>query len=204
MRTIWIAALLLGATLVHAQPGGTKKELVARLLQSQQAAIEGLARNLVERPAVQMMQAAGPVLERMPADKRATVGRQVEAEIRKFVDDATPVLRERAVKLAPSTYGVALEERFSEDELRQLVAWFDSPVSRKYQQAAPELQNAFVQKLVAEGSPLLDPKLQALQTRVRELLGVAAAPAAAPPAAASAPRPARAPAATPAARPASK
>jgi hypothetical protein len=200
MRTPWIAALLLGATLVHAQPGGTKKELVARLLQSQQAAIEGIARNLVERPAVQMMQAATPVLERMPADKRATVARQVEAEVRKFVDDATPVLRERAVKLAPSTYGAALEERFSEDELRQLVAWFDSPVNRKYQQAVPELQNVFVQKLVAEGSPLLDPKLQALQVRVRELLGVTAPP----PAAASAPRPARAPAAAPAARPASK
>ena len=181
MRTIWLAALLLGATLAHAQSGGTKKELVARLLQSQQGAIEGIARNLAERPAVQMMQAAGPVLERMPADKRASVGPQVEAEVRKFVDEATPVLRERAIRLAPSAYGAALEARFSEEELRQLVAWFESPVSRKYQQAVPELQNAFVQKLVAEGSPLIDPKLRALQTRVRELLGVTAA-AAAPPA----------------------
>jgi hypothetical protein len=204
MRTIWLAALLLGATLAHAQSGGTKKELVARLLQSQQGAIEGIARNLAERPAVQMMQAAGPVLERMPADRRASVGRQVEAEIRKFVDEATPLLRERAVKLAPSTYGAALEERFSEEELRQLVAWFESPVNRKYQQAAPEMQNAFVQKLVAEGSPLIDPKLQALQTRVRELLGVTAAAPAAPPPAASAARPARAPAAAPPARAASK
>jgi hypothetical protein len=184
MRTIWLAALLLGATLAHAQSGGTKKELVARLLQSQQGAIEGIARNLAERPAVQMMQAAGPVLERMPADKREATAKQVEAEIRKFVDEATPLLRERALRLAPSTYGTALEERFSEEELRQLVAWFESPVSRKYQQAVPELQNVFVQKLVAEGSPLIDPKLRALQTRVRAVLGVTAAapPAAAPPA----------------------
>jgi uncharacterized protein len=196
MRILIVLALLAGATFAHAQNNG-KKDLVAKLLLSQQAAIENLARGIVERPALQMRQAAGQVIAQMPPDRRETVGRQVDAEIRKFVDDSTPVLRERAIKLAPSTYGAALEERFTEDELKQLLAWFESPVNKKYQQALPELQNGFVQKLIAEGSPVLDPKLQALQEKVRGMLGIEA-----PGAAASAPRPARAPA--PAARPASK
>jgi hypothetical protein len=76
------------------------------------------------------------------------------------------------VKLAPSAYGASLEEKFSEDELKQLLAWFESPLNRKYQQFAPEAQNAFVQKLVAEATPLLDPKLLALQQRIRGLLGL--------------------------------
>jgi hypothetical protein len=172
-RTLIVLALLAGATFAHAQ-GNAKKELVARLLQSQRAGIEGLARGIVERPAVQMMQAAGQALAQVPAERREATGKAIEAEVRKFVDESTPLLRERALKLAPSTYGAALEEKFSESELRQLVTWFESPVNQKYQQALPEMQNGFMQKLIAEGSPVLDPKLQALQEKVRSLLGTAA------------------------------
>lgn len=195
MRSLVVVALLVGATLAHAQ-GNAKKELVARLLQVQQVA-ENIARGIVERPAFQMMQAANQVLAQMPPERRDPLGKAVEAEVRKFVDESVPLLRERAIKLAPSTYGAALEEKFSEDELKQLLAWFESPVSKKYQQAVPDLQNAFVQKLIAEGAPVLDPKLQALQEKVRVMLGMPA-----PGAAASAARPPRA--AAPAARPASK
>lgn len=197
MKRWIVAALVAGATLAHAQGNG-KKELVAKILQSQQAGIENISRSLVERPALQMMQAAGQALAQVPADKREAIGKQIDAELRKYVDESVPLLRERAVKLAPSTFGTALEEKFTEDELKQLLAWFESPVNRKYQQALPGMQDGFVQKLVAEASPLLDPRLAALQEKVRGLLGLPP-PAASP--SASAPRPARAPAP---ARPASK
>jgi hypothetical protein len=195
MRSVFVAALLAGAALSHAQGNG-KKELVARLLQTQQTA-ENVARSIVERPAFQMMQAANQVLAQMPPERRDPIGKAVEAEVRRFVEESVPLLRERAMKLAPSTYGAALEEKFSEDELRQLLAWFESPVNKKYQRALPDLQNGFVQKLITEGAPVLDPKLQALQEKVRAMLGVPA-----PGAAASAAKPPRA--AAPAARPASK
>jgi hypothetical protein len=193
MRALVIAALVACASVAHAQ-GSTKKELVAKVLQLQQASIEGLARNIVERPAVQMMQSAAAAMQaQVPPSKREAVAKSVDADIRKFVEDATPLLAERAVKMAPAVYGAQLEEKFSEDELRQLVAWLESPVNKKFQQQLPELQNAFMQKLVAEAVPLLDPKLQALQRKLQATLNVA------PPAAASAPK-----AAQPAAKPASK
>ncbi len=185
MRTVLVAALLAGASLAQAQVGA-KKELVSRVLQLQQASIEGLARSIVERPAVQMMQAAAATLQaQVPPDRREAVAKSIDADIRKFVEESTPVLAERAVKIAPAVYGAQLEEKFSEDELRQLVAWLESPVNRKFQQQLPELQNSFTQKLVAEAGPLLDPKLQALQRKLQATLS------AAPPAAASAPKPAR-------------
>ncbi len=193
MRALVIAALVACASVAHAQ-GSTKKELVAKLLQLQQASIESLARNIVERPAVQMMQSAAAAMQaQVPPSKREAVAKSVDADIRKFVEEATPLLAERAVKMAPAVYGAQLEEKFSEDELRQLVAWLESPVNRKFQQQLPELQNTFMQKLVAEAVPLLDPKLQALQRKLQATLNVA------PPAAASAPK-----AAQPAAKPASK
>lgn len=196
MRSVIVLALLAGATLSHAQ-GNAKKELVAKLLQLQQSGIENVARGIAERPAAQLLQAAGVALQQQPAERRESLGKAIEADVKKYVDEAVPLLRDRAVKLAPATYGVGLEEKFSEDELKQLIAWHESPVSRKYQQAAPELQNAFAQKLVGEAGPLLDPKIQALQKKIGTTLGIAAPAAsgarpapAAPRPGASAPRPA--------------
>ena len=183
MRALIVLALVTGATLAHAQ-ANPKKELVAKLLQLQQGSIEGLARTIVERPAVQMMQAAAATLQaQVPPSRREAAAKSIDADIRKFVDEATPILTERALKIAPAAYGSMLEERFSEDELRQLVAWLESPVNRKFQQQLPELQNTFTQKLVAEAGPLLDPKLQALQRKLQATLappGAASAPAAKP------------------------
>ena len=83
-------------------------------------------------------------------------------------------MRERALKVAPTTLGTALEEKFSEDELKQLIARFESPVNKKFQAASGEMQSAFMQKLVAEARPLLEPKLQTLEQKVRAALGAPA------------------------------
>jgi len=75
----------------------------------------------------------------------------------------------------------------TEDELKQLIGWLESPTAKKYQSLAVDLRNNFSQKLVAEMPPILDPRLMALDGRIRTILGVppagaSAGPAAAPPA----------------------
>jgi hypothetical protein len=173
----------------------TKKELVQKILQIQQTEIEGVARNLIERPAAQMMQEAGLALQRQVApEKREAMGRAIEAEVKKYVDEAYPLVRERAVRLAPSTIGAALEEKMTEDELKQLLAWLESPVNKKYQQIGPDARNAFIQKLLADARPVVDPKVQALDGRIRVIFGV--------PPATPAPTASTAASATPPARPA--
>jgi len=179
-----------------------KKELVQKLLTLQQPVFETIARNVVERPAMQMMQAAAQALQtQVPAEKREATGKSIETDVRQFVEESAPVLRERAVKLAPSTFGAVFEEKFTEDELKQLIAWTESPVNKKFKQTLPEVETGFVKKLIAEAGPLLDPKLQALQQKVRATLVANAAPA---PAAAASAAPATKPAPAPAAKPAAK
>jgi len=199
MKKLIVTALLTGAALAHAQtvaPAATspatpsspaKKELIQKLMTLQQPGIEGLARNLVEQPAMAMMQAAGRALPNVPSDKRDAIGKSIEADVKKYVDEATPIVRERAIKLAPSTIGTAMEEKFTEDELKQLIAWLESPVNKKYAQLGPEIQNGFTQKLVAEARPTIEPKIQALEVKVRASLGVPPAAAASGPAKAAPP-----------------
>ena len=183
LKMIALAALCMAALPVAAQPASSpavaqtstaspaKKELVQKLLLLQQPGIESVARGVVERPASQLMQAAVQALQtQVPPEKREAAGRSIETDVKKFVEESVPLLRERAVKLAPTVLGPLLEDKLSEDDLKQLIAWFESPVNKKYQQIAPELQNNFSQKLIAEAGPLLDAKLQALQQKVRGTL----------------------------------
>ena len=50
-------------------------------------------------------------------------------------------------------------------------------MNKKFQQASGEMQSNFMQKLVAEARPLIEPKLQALEQKVRAALGAPAAAA---------------------------
>ena len=172
MNRSMMAALLASVAMSSVQ-AQTKKELVQKLLTLQQPGIEQVSRGLVERPAVQMMQEAGLVLQRQTApDTREALGKQIEAEVKKYVDESVPLVRERALKIAPTTIGPILEEKFTEDELKQLITWFENPVNKKYQSLGAEMQNAFVQTLVVDARPVVDPKIQALDSRIRVLLGV--------------------------------
>ena len=180
IHTLLGALLLCAGSLAQAQAttSPAKKELVQKLLTLQQPGIEGAARNIVERPAAVMLQQAGQVLQtQVPADKREAVGKSIEADAKKYVEETYPAVRDRAVKLAPTTLGATLEEKFTEEELKQLIAWFESPVNKKFQQASGEMQSNFMQKLVAEARPVLEPKLKDLEQKVRASLGVPAAAA---------------------------
>lgn len=177
MKKLLTVALLVLASAAGAQSTAAKKELVAKLLLLEQPALEQAARALAERPAVQMMQEASMVLQsRVAADKRDAVAKEIQADVKKYVDEAVPLVRDRAVKLAPSTIGVLLEEKFSEEELKQLIAIVDSPVNRKFLQLGGEMQKALGEKLVAETKSAIDPKVKTLQQSIAKRLGMPASP----------------------------
>ena len=159
---------------------GGKKELASKAVQLQQAAIEGLGSQLAMQTAQQVMNAAGQALQRAPADKREALAADIQADVKKFFEDIEPTLRTNAAKLGTTTLGPALEEKLNEDELKTLVAWLDSPVSRKYQRLVGENQQVMAQKLVADSRPAIDPKLKALEQTIARRLGLPAAGAAAP------------------------
>lgn len=183
MLKVWIVVAALAATgLVQAQGTGGKKELVAKVLQLQQPGLEQMARTMAQQPAAMMMQQAAPVIQRLPAERRDALARDIEADVRKYVEEAVPMVTERALKLAPSTIGVLLEERFSEDELKQIIAMLESPVNRKFQSMGGDMQRAIAEKLVAETKPQIEPKLRALEQVVSKRLNSAQASAASAPA----------------------
>jgi hypothetical protein len=181
IKTLLIVALLSVAFGAQAQSTPAKKELAARIVKLQMPGIEGLARSLAEQPAVALLERAGQILPaRVPPERQEAVGKEIQADVKRFVDEAVPIVRDRAVKLAPATIGAVLEEKFTEDELRQVVSVMENPAWIKFQQLGPDMQKPLMEKLIAETRPQVEPKIKALEQSIARRLGIqegAAAPA---------------------------
>jgi glutamate-1-semialdehyde aminotransferase len=126
-------------------------------------AFENMGSTMAGQLSTQVMQMTAQTIARAPADKREALANDVKGEVKKFYDDASAVMREQATRVAPGVVGSALEEKFSEEELKTLLAWLESPVSRKFQQTAVEMQQALSQKVLADTKPAIEPKLKALE-----------------------------------------
>jgi uncharacterized protein len=184
-KLLFTSALLLAALAAQAQTPSAntsspaKKELVARILKLQQPGIEVMARTLVEQPAVELMgNAANALPARVPKDKQEAVAKEIQADARKYIDEAAPIVRDRAIKLAPATIGPMLEEKFSEDELKQIVTIIESPVYGKFQAMGDDMQRALVEKVIADTRTIIEPKVRTLEQTVAKRLGVTSAPGA--------------------------
>ena len=148
--------------------------------------------NAAGLPLAPLLQSAeGALQERVAPEKREAVAKDIQADVRKFNDETVALVRDRALKLAPTTIGPILEEKFTEDELKQLATMLESPVLNKFQSLGGEIQRAMVEKLVAETRPQVEPKLRGLRETIARRLGItptanSGAPSAAPAPAASA------------------
>lgn len=190
-----LMAVVLGAALAaqaQAPASPAKKDLVARILKQQQAGIENIARSLVEQPAIELMgNAASALPSRVAKDRQEAVAKEIQADVQKYLAEAVPLAQARAVKIAPASVGALLEEKFSEEELKQLVAIVESPVYTRFQRMGDDMQKALADKLVAETRGMIEPKVRALEQSVAKRLGVPLnGPAAAPQGAASRAKPA--------------
>lgn len=173
IRHLLLTLLCASALNASAQPSQAKMEIVARLLETQQPGLEAMVRGLVEQLVAILLQQAGPILrERVPPERRDAAAKAIDASTKKYLEEATPLLRERANRLAPATVGAALESKLTEDELRQLLAWVESPVNKKYQQLMPAAQAEFSKALAADARPAMDAKLQALERSIGSALGL--------------------------------
>lgn len=188
-----LLAGLLGSSLAWAADapakpiaGLSKAELISRITEHQRSLADSLANSVVQGPMAPLITATRAAMQQVPPEKREATAKALEAELRKFVDENVGYLREKALQALPGTSGAILEERFNEDELREILTWMEAPVNRKFGTALGETQKRLAEKVVPEAGPTLEARFRVLQTSVAKLLGLpppgAARPANAPPA----------------------
>ena len=162
---IMVAALAIGGTTQAANTAPAKQELVNRVLQLWHP--ESIGESMLQAPVGDAVQQARVVLQgRVSPEKRDAAMKEIVADARKFMDDNKPVAQASAQKLVGTTVAPMLAERFSEDELRQIIAILESPVKKKFETMMPELQKKLGESVAADTRAVIDPKLQELQQRI--------------------------------------
>jgi uncharacterized protein len=172
---------------IHAQTTDPKRALAARAVAAQDG--EEMNRLLVQIAGSATQQLIGNWNDRvvaMPAAKQQTAIKELDAELKKFNDDALKLITAQAAKVRSDALLAAYAEKFSEEELKQLVALMEAPVYKKYQVAAPELGNMYVKAIVEGTRTAVESRGKAFDNAAAKIVGAPAAsspPAANPPAA---------------------
>ena len=89
-----------------------------------------------------------PKMEALPASKQDKAREQLNTELKKTGDTTKKIIEGQMAKSANSVLEKAYLERFTEDELKAIVAMFESPIFKKYQSVAPELGNVWVKDVI--------------------------------------------------------
>ena len=175
-----VVALALAVTVsgAWAQASAEKKVLSARILQAQKPNIEAMARTLAEEPAANLLEAANAALpQRIPEARREQVSREIGVDVRKYATEVVPLVQAKALELAPKTMGAMMEERFTEDELRQIASIIENPAWAKFQQNSEAMQRALLETLINDTRSEVEPKVRDLEDSLARRLGVSNAAA---------------------------
>jgi uncharacterized protein len=162
-----------------------KRELAVKVANLQKGPeMERMLQQLTRASSEQLVANWAPRVQNLPEAKRKSASDSLNGELKKFEQEALKIFSTRADKLSGETLAPSYAEKFSEDELKQLVAMLEAPVFKKYQTVAPELGGAFVQKLIDNARPDLEARAKVFDTAAAKVVGVeGAAPAAPAPAA---------------------
>jgi len=181
ITTLAIAGLACSAA-VHAQTD-PKTELAKKVVALQQGPeLDRLVGQLAGSTAQDLINKWGPQLEaNVPKAKRQKASEDLNAELKKYADDTSQLISKQVGKVSAESLVPAYAERFTLEELQQLAAFFESPAIKKYQAAAPELGNVFVQKLVEASRTDVVARIKQFDEAAVKIVGTSPAPGAAKP-----------------------
>ena len=184
IATLAIASLALSAA-VNAQTADPKLEWATKAVALQQGPeLERLVGQLADSATQDILQNWGPKLQSNVAPAKMEQAKEgLNAELKKYFDDVSKTINGKVGKVSSSALIPAYMERFSLDELKQIVAFFESPAIQKYQSAAPELGSLFVKQLIEETNADVMARTRQFDDAATKIVGAGPAnkaPAAAP------------------------
>jgi hypothetical protein len=155
-----------------AQAQDAKRELAVKLAAIQAKNDGGaLTDQLVQSAAVPMIQGWSQRLdESVPPARQKDVRDKLDVELKKFVDNTKKTVESQVNKSAESTLVPVYMEKFSEEELRTIVTYLESPVSGKFMTVAGEATNAWAKKVVESTKPQVEAGAKAFDTSANKII----------------------------------
>jgi uncharacterized protein len=174
-----LAGTVLSSTAL-AQTADAKMELATKVVALQQGPeLDRLVQQLSGGATQELIASWGPKLEAsVPKAKQQKASEDLNVELKKYSEDANKLIGKQVSKVSAETLVPAYAEKFTLEELKQLVAFFESPAIKKYQSTAPELGNIFVQKLIEASRTDVMARAKQFDDAAVKIVGSSPAPAA--------------------------
>jgi hypothetical protein len=157
----------------QATPAASAKlELAAKLVALQRGPdMERMVFQLTSSAVQPVIAKWAPELESMPKAKIEKAREQLNAELKTLGDTTRKLIDTQMAKSADSALLPAYLERFSEEEMKQLLAMFESPIYKKYQSLAPELGNLWVKDVVDNTRSAVEDSAKAFDVVAAKIVG---------------------------------
>jgi len=142
-----------------------KEQLIKHILELWHVDNVGIV--MLQKPVAESLRQSRSLLQgRVSPEKQEAAMKDINQDAVKFMEDVTPLVRASAQKLIPSTVAPLLAEKFSEEELRQIIAILESPVKAKFEALIPEMEKSLGEKIAVDTGAAVNPKLTELTQQI--------------------------------------
>lgn len=169
-----LAAACVTSTLALAQDEKTAlaTKLAQIQLKSDGAAMTGrLTAEAVQVPLANWSQRLN---ESVPPARQKEVRDQLDVELKKFAENTHKAIETQAGKTAEATLVPLFKEKLTEDEMRTIIAFLESPASAKFQSAAEAGNDAWLEKLFEATKTAVESNIKSFDAAATRIVGVPA------------------------------
>jgi hypothetical protein len=129
--------------------------------------MENVGMGMLQKPVVEALRQAKIVIDnRVPADRQKAALADVTADANHFLEEEVPIVKASTKNLVDNSVVPLLAQRFTEDELKQLIAILESPVKAKFEAMAPEIEKTLGEGVAKANQAQINPKLTELQNKI--------------------------------------
>jgi hypothetical protein len=188
IRSPLVLAVLLAASLglstgALAQGDAGKRALAVKLAQLQQKSDGGAITEQLTASAVQPVLASWSqrLNETVPPARQKEVRDQLDVELRKFAESTHSAIEAQVGKSVEDALVPIFMDKLSEDELKTIITYFESPAAAKFQALSSDAANAWAKKVVEATRSAVEASAKNFDAAATRIVrAVTAAPAPAP------------------------
>ena len=171
-----LATGLVFSTSALAQNNDAKRALAVKLAQIQLKADSGAMADQLTGSAVQPLIAVWSqrLDETVPPARQKDVRDKLDAELKKFTDNTGKTIEAQVAKSAEPALVPIFMEKLTEDEMKTIIAYLESPVSAKFQSLGPDAANAWAKRIIDSTKPAVESGVKTFDASANRIVGAAA------------------------------
>lgn len=155
----------------------SKRALAVKLAQLQQKNDKDAITDQLTASAAQplIIRWSQEVEKSVPAARQQEVRTKLDAELKKFTDKTEKNVGAQVASAAEAALVPVFMEKLSEDELKTIVTYLESPASTKFQNLGGEAGNAWAMKIIEATKGAVESDAKAFDAAAKRIVDAAAA-----------------------------